>query len=400
MADINIQNSIIKNRLFSKFIKDYVSYIISLLKKILVKNPDLKLNLILTNNPNTISRCNLNKTNNNINIVISINYEHTLVKPGGRNTLNAVSGNIKILDSDTSANPKTYLVRIHNYHHIKNADIIIDYSQPNIYNIEQSNQYSNITSKLIYIAPYLYPYNKLESVKKLDNKSKKNQVLTTFYNITEPRRKALMTLLKTHKLEHQNINNCFSKNNLQKLYKSTKILINIHQTEHHHTFEELRVLPALLNGVIIISEDSPLKERIPYNQYIIWCNYGDIITTTKKVINNYETYYDMIFKNSSFNLEMLPTINYHNLENKLLEIYNNRLFIIKATYGDPDDPTKRIEVVNQVSRLIKDNHLKFIVANKYFEDPCKGIIKTLVINYRLNREACEIMIKEGELVDI
>ncbi len=80
-------------------------------------------------------------------------------------------------------------------------------------------------------------------------------------------------------------------------------MINIHQTDHHDTFEELRCLPALLCGCIIISEDSPLKEHIPYNKYIIWTTYDRIIETVTDVLNNYEVYWDNIFKYS--NLEQV-----------------------------------------------------------------------------------------------
>ena len=93
-----------------------------------------------------------------------------------------------------------------------------------------------------------------------------------------------------------NVNNCFIKNDLQNLYKNTKILINIHQTEHHHTFEELRVLPALQCGVIVISENSPLSELVPYNDYIIWTSYDKILEKTIEIINNYDYFHDLIWK--------------------------------------------------------------------------------------------------------
>jgi hypothetical protein len=82
------------------------------------------------------------------------------------------------------------------------------------------------------------------------------------------------------------------------VYKNSKVLVNVHQTDHHHTFEELRVLPALLNGVIVVSEDVPLKEKIPYSDYIVWASYDNIAQTVKDVSNNYEYYFNKIFTNS------------------------------------------------------------------------------------------------------
>jgi hypothetical protein len=47
-------------------------------------------------------------------------------------------------------------------------------------------------------------------------------------------------------------------------------LIKIHQHDDYNTCEELRILPALLSNVIVISEVSPLIEYIPYKDHIIW----------------------------------------------------------------------------------------------------------------------------------
>ncbi len=50
-----------------------------------------------------------------------------------------------------------------------------------------------------------------------------------------------------------------------KLYGSKAILINVHQTSHHHTLEELRLLPALLRSMAIVSEETPLFKHVPYS---------------------------------------------------------------------------------------------------------------------------------------
>jgi hypothetical protein len=132
------------------------------------------------------------------------------------------------------------------------------------------------------------------------------------------RRKELLNTISNEKIKHINISDCFDKTKLQNIYKNTKILINIHQTPHHHTFEELRVLPALECGVIVISEKSPLNEIIPYNDLIIWANYGDIINKTKEVIDNYNFFHDAIFSIKNINvLCNLPKINYDTLHNAI-----------------------------------------------------------------------------------
>jgi hypothetical protein len=128
-----------------------------------------------------------------------------------------------------------------------------------------------------------------------------NIYITTFINTNEPRRKELLDNIKSNNLPHHNINTCFDKNQLQAIYNSTKIMINIHQTDHHHTFEELRVLPALLCGVIVVCEESPLIEHIPYKDYVIWCKYNEVVDLTKHIMDNYTRYYELLFSETKIN---------------------------------------------------------------------------------------------------
>ena len=189
-------------------------------------------------------------------------------------------------------------------------DIIIDYSIPNIINISESKLFDEYVKKTIYISPNLYD-------KKWEKKERRINCLTTFINTHEPRRNYLLNEIKKTSIDHINVNNCFEKENLEELYLNTKIILNIHQTEHHHTFEELRVLPALLCGIITICEDSPLKDNIPYNQYIIWVKYEDILDKTIEVLENYDVYYNTIFGGHD-NISILNEINYNKLKQRIL----------------------------------------------------------------------------------
>lgn len=280
-------------------INDYYQHIVCLIKQILENNPNLNLNIILSHNH--IFK-NTNKT-----IIININHEHTLVKKGGRGIeLNTPVGEVYYDNNE-------YLVRIYNYDIIKNSDIIIDYSNPNIFNVSTCNLFSELSKKHIYISASIY-----ENYFIKDNRNILS--LTTFYDITQPRRNNLLNKIKNENIHHINVHNCFEKTELNNILKRTKILINIHQTDHHDTFEELRVLPALESGVIVISEKSPLNHLIPYNDLIIWETYDNIIDKLKEVINNYDMYHEKIF--STENKCLLNTIknkNYHVLENEILK---------------------------------------------------------------------------------
>ncbi len=82
----------------------------------------------------------------------------------------------------------------------------------------------------------------------------------TTYDPTQPRRKDLIERLQKHGIHVINRNRISGKANLMALYDSTAILINVHQIPHHRTLEEFRVLPALLRGVVIVCENSPLTD--------------------------------------------------------------------------------------------------------------------------------------------
>jgi hypothetical protein len=254
--------------------KDYYNYIVHLIKITISKNNYL--NIIVGNY--TFDFNNDFKT-----ITININLEHTLVKNGGRDLQNAQLGNINIPNTS-----EYYMIRIQDYNILRKADIIIDYSIPNIVNIKTSKEFDTYSKKNIYISPLLYPYYDVPNNRNIN-------CLTTFIDITQPRRALLLENMKLNNINHINISNCFEKTDLYNLYKNTKILINIHQTDHHHTFEELRVLPALLSGVIVICEESPLKEYIPYYNHVIWTTYEKIFDTISDVENNYEKYHSKIF---------------------------------------------------------------------------------------------------------
>jgi hypothetical protein len=226
-----------------------------------------------------ISSCEYSFKKNKNAIHIWINIEHTIVKPNGRST----DSNCELLND--------YLIRIDNYENYISNDYIIEYSNPNIVHTNKSSN-KNIHNKQIYIPPMIYDFNPY-------NKDRKLEILTTFLDINQERRKRLLTNLYNVNLPVKNINSFFDLENNFNLLQNTKILVNIHQTEEHHTFEELRCLPALLNGVIVISEDSPYKEHIPYNKYIIWTSYENIIQTVVDVLNNYEEYYNKIFIDSN-----------------------------------------------------------------------------------------------------
>lgn len=301
---VTIHNSSLVYKDSIYLVNDYHQYIVSLLKQILESNSDLHVNIIFDDD-----HYNFN-TENKI-IRIKYNFEHTLVRQGGRHTGGAPIG---IIHDDTNDTP--YLVRIGNYEYLNYSDIIIDYSIPNIHNVKESKLFSSFSKKHIYIAASLYEPYSIKGLRSITT-------LTTFINTNEPRRQELLYTIKNKGIEHKNVNNCFDKKALETLYKDTKILINIHQTPDHHTFEELRVLPALQCGVLVVCEKSPLSELIPYNDYIIWADYGSILDKVQEVISSYDMYFNMIFatpETKKIQLSELTAMNYKTLQESVIKV--------------------------------------------------------------------------------
>jgi hypothetical protein len=220
--------------------------------------------------------------------------EHTLVLSKGRDLNSAPVGKISSIYNDKSF----YHVRIDNMNAYKSFDFVIEYSKPNIKNISTYPGYSGWLNKIIYIPPM--PFVSTFKISPVQDKKRNLDILTSYLCISNSkRREQFLNTLKNTNLDKEynrkNITNIFDINKLKDIYDDTKIIINIHQTEHHHTLEEFRILPAIMRKVIIISEDVPCKEEIPYSNYIIWCDFKDIPSKTKEVLENYEIYFDNLY---------------------------------------------------------------------------------------------------------
>jgi hypothetical protein len=215
---------------------------------------------------------------------IAFQVEHTLVKPGGRGAESALLGKTKIPNTED-----LYTVRIQDLPELLKNDLIIEYSRPNIKHIRDSKLFDEYLSQVCLITPTLYKVNTLQ----ISNTDRKINTITLFRDINQPRRKKFLDDLKANQIKFENINNVFE--NLNQIYLNTKILVNIRQTDHHDTLEELRILAALRCGVIVISEDVPLKEYTRYNEFIIWGSLENLPTIIHNVQSNYENYHKAIF---------------------------------------------------------------------------------------------------------
>jgi len=97
-------NSIAYEHSTDACVGEYYNYCTSLLKKILSER-NYGINIVFGNHYASFD-------NNNRVIKTDIQIEHTLVKPGGRDSHNNMYGNIPVPDTN-----QNYLVRIQNYNY-------------------------------------------------------------------------------------------------------------------------------------------------------------------------------------------------------------------------------------------------------------------------------------------
>lgn len=98
----------------------------------------------------------------------------------------------------------------------------------------------------------------------------------------------------TNQLSNVNIIEGFDNARDDMLFKH-KILLNVHFNEKFKIFEQIRCNRCIFNKMIVITEKS-LDNNYELKDYIIECDYDNLVSVTNDVLNNYEYYYNKIFK--------------------------------------------------------------------------------------------------------
>jgi len=219
-----------------------------------------------------------------VNLRVFFQVEHNLVLPGGRGLRE--SDPVGTVTSMFDRHEK-YRVRVWDKPLYFSSDVVIEPTMQNVENIRRSNALPESVMKRIVYAPSIPWAYEAGGDRPL-------QVITNFGREDEPRRAEIMERLREVCPSYANIQGIYGLDAIRDLYSSTRIIVNVHQTEHHHSIEEFRVLPALSRGCIVVSKDVPLREVIPYGEHILWCSYDEISDLVAEVDSNYEAYFETI----------------------------------------------------------------------------------------------------------
>ncbi len=222
---------------------------------------------------------------------IGLQIEHTLIKKGTRGSEQAIAQGLPFHDGRSR-----YLVRIQNLQELIRSNRIIDYSRINLKQIKFASPplSGDYLKKNYCISPSLFAINQAS----IFNLQQRTGTITTFGNPSESRRAKFLNALLIRGIPVENITGNYL--DIESCYRSIRILVNIRQTEGHDTLEELRILPALRCGVIVINEEAPYQQWCRYSDFILSAPIENLPNLIQDVQNHYVKYHARIFTPAFF----------------------------------------------------------------------------------------------------
>jgi hypothetical protein len=210
-------------------------------------------------------------------INLDFQYEHTIINNGDG----------------------SYSCTVYRFEELIKLQSVFEYSNANINNIKTSEYFKKGSDVFRYYPPLIYDITNTNDI------SDRVKNCLTIHSST-PRRNDIHQKIDMdyfHNVCGGNV--VYSKDIIKSVMDGYKVLVNIHQTDKYCTLEELRVLPALMTGILVISEDSPYKEHIPYNEHIIWSPYDKIVETINNVLDNYDFFRQKYLTNLNLTLKKM-----------------------------------------------------------------------------------------------
>jgi GT2 family glycosyltransferase len=219
---------------------------------------------------------------------IGLQWEHTLVRPGGRDAADAVAGGTPLADGSGR-----YLLRVAQEARLRACDLVVDYAEPNLAHLRAGGRHDALLAKARVLAPRLY-------APQLEPQGRDLPLLSLMHDLRQPRRARFVAAARSAGLPLRNVRGVWAADTLQRLHRRTRILVNLRQTDDHHSFEALRVLPALLCGVVVVSEDVPLRHTLPYADHVVWCGYDSLLPMLQAVHADWDAWHARLFGDGRF----------------------------------------------------------------------------------------------------
>lgn len=182
------------------------------------------------------------------------------------------------------------------------SNIILDYSISNI--LFYKNTFDNSELKH-FLLPYQVNHKEIFNYDKIYN--------ICMIGVESERRNNIFNTIKSKNFDINMVHGWLSeRDNILFRYK---ILINVHYAENYNIHEHLRVDRCIYNKIIVISENSLYDDNLLLKNHMIICKYEDIINKVIEVFNNYEYYYEKLFKN--FDIDHHDNLNTEKLFNTI-----------------------------------------------------------------------------------
>lgn len=188
--------------------------------------------------------------------------------------------------------PSAYLVRTFGPPEgFESAAKIIEYSEANISHVMNSTRAHFYRGKCVRIAPLL-------GVESRNTRPRNEpQVCTMFGSPGSGRRAALIDALDTRGVATRNI---LEFKDFRTAFYDCAILVNYRQFCHFQTLEELRVIPALLQRVVVVTEPFPYAEQTQLSPFLITAPTDRFSDVVKEVRDNYLEIWNSIFEGPDF----------------------------------------------------------------------------------------------------
>lgn len=169
------------------------------------------------------------------------------------------------------------------------ADQIIEYSianQINVLNSPLSRLYFN---KSHYIAPLIGRLGTRLTARQ------EFKVVTMFGQPELGRRGKTLGKLRRSGVQVTNLRNF---EDYRLAFEDCAVLINLGQKGYLQTPEELRILPALLEGVLVVTEENRFLDQLPYRDFLIATPLADLPDTLTQIRAGYNQIWTATFTSS------------------------------------------------------------------------------------------------------